>query len=329
MAMRQPRDLNQPPTERAAAGEVADIHALQSRWTLRQIQCFMALASTLHFGRAAEKMHMTQPAFSRQIMSLEESLEVRLVERDSQTVCLTPAGEAFLEGSGEALTALQNAAMRAKLFDSGFAGCVRVGYTDFAISAALPHIFCAFKQAYPQIVLESAQGATRDLLVDLRERRLDIVFVTGPIVGEGLESRAVASNRLLAVLYDGHPLADKPALLLRDLVDEGFIFGSPGLWKHFLKHIERVFDAAGYQPNVVETAFNSEGLFGLIAGKLGITLYPDCVLNYHRAGLVLRRVEDLDAAIPTVATWRSDDRSKALDHFRTVLGDCLEAAPSA
>ena len=302
---------------------LADTQAMGTRWNLRQIQCFIALADTLHFGHAAEKMHMTQPAFSRQIKSLEESLGLHLVERDSQSVSLTPAGEAFLSGSGEALTALQNAVVRARLFQSGFAGSIRIGYTDFAISSVLPELLCAFKQAYPKVILEPYQGATRDLLNDLRERRLDIAFVTGPIVEDGLEATLVSTNKLLAVLYETHPLVHKQTIELGDLADEEFVFGNPKLWRHFLRHIERIFDEARIQPNIVETAFNSEGLFGLIAGKLGITLYPDCVLNYHRVGLVLRKVSDLDAAIPTLAVWRAGDKSKSLDHFRGVLSDCL------
>ena len=307
----------------APALKLADAQAMGTRWNLRQIQCFVALAEALHFGHAAEKMNMTQPALSRQIKSLEEALGLHLVERDSQSVSLTPAGEAFLRGSGEALTALQNAVVRARLFQGGFAGSIRIGYTDFAISSVLPDVLCAFKQAYPKVMLEPFQGATLDLLSDLREQRLDIVFVTGPVVEEGLESLAVSSNRLLAVFYESHPLAHKPTLTLGDLVDEDFVFGNPRLWRYFLRHIERIFDEAGVQPNIVETAFNSEGLFGLIAGKLGITLYPDCVLNYHRVGLVLREVSDLEAAIPTLAVWRTGDPARSLQHFRGVLGDCL------
>ena len=312
----------------APALTLADAQAMGMRWNLRQIQCFVALAEALHFGHAAEKMNMTQPALSRQIKSLEETLGLHLVERDSQSVSLTPAGEAFLRGSGEALTALQNAVVRARLFQGGFAGSIRIGYTDFAISAVLPEVLCAFKQAYPKIILEPFQGSTRDLLKDLRERRLDIAFVTGPVVEDGLQSVPVSTNKLLAVFYESHPLAHKPTIELRDLADEQFVFGSPKLWRHFLRHIDRIFDEAGIQPNIVETAFNSEGLFGLIAGKLGITLYPDCVLNYHRVGLVLRDVSDLDAAIPTIAVWRICDQSKSLSHFRDILSDCLASKQS-
>ena len=329
MATKKLPHCGERPVAQEPAAETKAAEAAQSRWTLRQIECFVALAETLHFGRAADKMHMTQPAFSRQIKSLEESLDIRLVDRDSQHVSLTPAGEAFLVGSGEALTALQNAVVRAKLFERGFAGSIRIGYTDFAISSMLPNVLCAFRQAFPEIVLEPSQGATRDLLRDLRERRLDVAFVTGPVVEEGLDAVPVSTNKLLAVLYESHPLAGKESLTLGDLADEDFVFGSPKLWRHFLRHVDRVFDAARIQPNIVETAFNSEGLFGLVAGKLGITLYPDCVLNYYRRGLVMRRVDGLDATVPTVAAWPADGQSKALGHFRAVLRDCLAVEPQA
>ena len=312
------------PKEAGPVTELVVASPPQSRWTIRQIECFVALAETLHFGRAAAKLHMTQPAFSRQIKSLEEALGLHLVERDSQSVNLTLAGEALLVGSGEALTSMQNAIVRARLFQQGLAGSLRIGYTDFAISSVLPDILCAFKQDFPEIALEPAQGATRDLLNDLHERRLDIAFVTGPVAKDGLETVLVSSNKLLAVLYESHPLAKKQTITLADLADEDFVFGSPKLWRYFLRHIDQVFDAAQIRPNVVETAFNSEGLFGLVAGKLGVTLYPDCVLNYYRRGLVIRSVSGLDAAIPTIAVWQQQSQSRALEHFRAVLANCLD-----
>lgn len=307
------------PDGRTSAATSATPDEGPKQWTLRQIQCLVVLADSLHFGRGAERMHMTQPAFSRQIKALEESLGLHLVNRSKQRVNLTPAGTTFVEGCNDALTALRNAVARARLIEGGFAGRLAIGYTDFAISGRLPEFLCTFKHRYPDLILEPAQGSTHDLLGGLRDGRLDIVFVTGPVVEEGLEAVVISHHRILAVLYGSHPLAREKALTLSDLAEEPFVFGSRKHWQHFLRHIDWIFMSAGIQPKIVETAYNSEGLFGLIAGKLGITLYPDCVRNYHRTGLVLREFDDLNAVVPTVAVWRRDDASKALCHCRDLL----------
>ncbi len=295
----------------------ADPGAPQQRihWTFRQVECFLALAETLNFSRAAERVHITQPAFSRNIIKMEESLGLRLVDRDTHAAKLTPAGEIVLRGCHEALGALDGAIERAVLTQRGFAGLLRVGYTDFAISSFLPEAIRRFKRRCPRVKIETLSGASSDLVEQLREERLDLVCVTGPVEEEDLEVRPVVTNRLLAVMPDSHPLARKGSISLADLAAESFVFGAPKYWRHYMGHIERVFERAGIRPSIVETAHNSEGLFGLIASGLGITLYPDCVLNYHRRGLACREIAGVSDEIPTVAVWRSGDRSEVVANF--------------
>lgn len=293
------------------------------RYTLRQMQSFAALADLLHFSRAAERMNMTQPAFSRQIIALEEALDVKLVERNSHHVKLTAAGNAFLSGCRDAFDVLDRASRRATLLQRGFEGSIRIGYTDFAISSDLPMLLHGFRRQFPKVILEPFQGSTRELLAHLQEERLDVAFATGPIDQPGLTVRPFTENGLLAVLSEGHPLADRPEITLADLADEDFVFGVPRLWRFFLRHVERVFDDAGIEPHIVERGFNSEGLFGLVAGQMGITLYPDCVRNYHRRGLVLREVKGLTARIPTVATWRESGETAALSNFQTFFNETM------
>lgn len=301
-----------------------DLYRGQSHLNLRQIQCFIALTETLHFGRAAEKVHMTQPAFSRHIKNLECALDLSLVHRDSHSVSLTTAGKAYLAGCKEAIRALDTAASDARLYQEGFIGKIQIGYTEFAIIDQLPYIMCDFKQEFPRVVQISIQGDTADLLSRVHDKTLDIAFVTGPIVADDLNSIPVSNNRVLAILYDTHPLARKQTLTMADLVHEEFVSGDPGVWAYYLKHIERAFDEFGERPTTVQTAYSSEGLFGIVAGKLGVTLYPDCVANFYRSGLVFREVADLDITIPTLAVWRTDDQAEVLGHFLSSLNKFLE-----
>ncbi len=293
------------------------------RFNLRQMQCFAALAELLHFSRAAERVNMTQPAFSRQIIALEDALDVKLVERNSHDVKLTPAGKAFLSGCREAFDVLEKASRRATLIQRGFEGSIRVGYTDFAISSDLPNVLRGFRKRFPGVILEPFQASTRELLVQLEEDRLDVAFVTGPVQQEGLSAVPFTQSGLLVVLWEGHPLADEAEIKMADLAGEDFVFGIPKLWRSYLRHIDRVFADAGIEPNIVDHGFSSEGLFGLVAGQLGITLYPDCIRNYYRRGLLIREVSGLKAKIPTVAVWRDGDESNPLVNFQDFLHESL------
>ena len=283
------------------------------------MESYVALAELRHFGRGAERMHMTQPAFSRQIQALESSLGMNLVIRHSQKVELTAAGEAFLDACLKVASTLDKGIERARNADRGYEGYVRVGYTDFAISGELPAFLGAFRRRYPRVVIEPFQGATVDLLQKVRDGGVDIAFVTGPIHEAQLVSHPFDAFSVLVVLWENHPLAARPQLSLHDLAAENFIFGVPHLWHHYLRHIDRLFADAKISPKISETAFNSEGLFGLIAAGLGITLYPDCARNYYRRGVTMRDLTGGDATIPVVAVWRDRPLPPALVRFHEAL----------
>ena len=295
---------------------------MPTQWSLRQVRCFVALAETLHFGRAAEKIHITQPALSRQIKALENALGFAVVQRNNQGVELTAAGEVFLKGCKAAISVLENAFADAELLDQGFAGRLRIGYTEFAISADLPHILSRFNSKFPRVIQDSVEGDTTSLLRQLQGKLIDIAFVTGPVVTTGLKTQLVENHRLIAVLYESHPLANKRSIKLADLLEEELVLGEPSAWHYFLQHIDDVFTSNHAKPNIVHRAFSGEGVLGMVSAKRGITLYPDCIQNFYRKGLVLREIDDLDTLVPTYAVWHAEANSYLLENFlQTVNAD--------
>lgn len=297
------------------------------RITLRQMECYMALAELKHFGRGAERLNMTQPAFSRQIQALETSLAMDLVVRRSQALELTAAGEAFLDACLKAMSALDKGIERARNAHEGHEGYVRVGYIDFAISGSLAGFLGAFRKRYPGVVIEPSQGATVELLQKVRDGAVDVAFVTGPIEEPDLICQPFDAFAILVVLWENHPLAERTSLSLQELSDESFIFGVPHLWNHYLRHIERLFAQAQISLRISETAFNSEGLFGLVAAELGITLYPECARNYYRYGVTLRDLDDVDHTIPVVAVWRDRPLPPVLTRFHEALTEHMRGSP--
>lgn len=296
------------------------------RYTLRQIQCFMALSQELHFGHAASRANITQPALSRQIVALEEAVGAQLVTRGGGSVSLTAAGSAFLAGCRESLDVLAAAERRAVLISQGAEGSIRIGYTDFAISSRLPELLVAYRRAVPGVVVEPIQASTLELLERLERNQIDVAFVTGPIERAGILTAPFTSNRLIGVLYEGHPLAARRALVMTDFDGEDLVLGIERFWSNYLDHLDKVFRQFAISPRVVERGYNSEGLFGLVAAQLGITIYPDCVFNYVRRGLVLREIENLAVRVPTQIAWRDATPAPDVEGFIRFARDASDGA---
>ena len=291
------------------------------RYELRHLRYFIAVAEELHFRRAATRLNIAQPALSRAIRHLEAEMGVRLFERSNRQVALTPAGALLLESAREILSGLETAVLRARKAEAGEIGTITVSYTDFGISGALPPIIQRFRERYPDITVEMTHGFTYHQLEEIESHRLDFGFLTGPVARPDFGTVTVQTDRFVAVLHEGHPLAREAEIELRDLAGEPFILGAADTWKHYLDHLYRLCRSAGFEPRIVQTAFNSEGIFGLIACRMGITLYASCAENYIRKELVVRPLKDCDETIPTLAVWNKASVTPIKQRFIEMLAE--------
>ncbi|MGH1542864.1 MAG: LysR family transcriptional regulator [Arenicella sp.] len=290
------------------------------KFELRHLRYFAAVAEELHFSRAAKRLNIAQPALSRTIANLEEQLGVRLLERSNRKVQLTVAGKVFLEGSQDMLACAEGLAIQTQKASKGEAGELIIGYTDFAINGSLPEILKVFRQHYPQITVEPIHGVTAQQLDKLKAGKIDIGFITGPIDVPDFSQKVVQKDKFVVVFYESHPLADKEHIFLKDLSDESFVLGSTEHWHHFNDHLSRVCRLHGFTPKVIQRAYNSEGIFGLVACEMGITIHLECASNYLRKGLIVRPISDLEYKVQTAALWKHDDRSPA----RTVFANFIQ-----
>ncbi len=282
---------------------------------------FTAVAEELNFRRAAERLRVAQPAISRAIRELENDLDTRLLERSNRRVELTDAGQVFLEGcrrvAGE-IEALIEDTVRAR---DGEIGHVRIGYTDFAINGALPAVLQDFRARFPEVSVDLVHMVTATQLDALRRGEIEVGFVTGPIAEPGLERLVVQNEQLVVVLPEAHPLARLPAVPLAKLAGEPFVTGQAAHWQHFLSHMVRICHGAGFEPRIVQEAYNSEGIFGLVAANMGVSLHVEGAHNHIRRGVAIRPLSDCDERVPTEAIWRADKPSTARERFiETVAG---------
>lgn len=298
------------------------------KFDLRQARAFLFVADDLHFGRAAGRLFMTQPALSRSIRALEGAVGVSLFERSTRRVRLTPAGEAFAAECRLALGHLELAESAARNAAEGREGRLRVGYMDFAINGRLPQILKEFRAKFPQVRVDLEYIPTAMQHSALLEGRIDVGFVIGEFKAQQVANLLVDRDDFVALLPEGHKLAARPSLRLGDLAAEPFVLGSEDTFSSFRQLVFPLCHSAGFFPRIVQEASNTSGIFGMVAAGVGVTLYAGCARNFRRAGVVVKPLAGVADTIPTFAAWVADHPSEVLRRFRETLIGGARALPA-
>ena len=282
---------------------------------LRHLRYFTVVAEELHFHRAAERLNIAQPALSRAIRSLEGDLGCALLTRTTRRVSLTDAGRVFVKEARAALHQVDVATALARDAADGKIGHLSIGYMDFAINGPLPRILSEFRVENPGIGAELTHLWTERQRTALVTGEIDVGFMIGPFDAAGITTSVVARENLVAVLPEHHPLAARDTLHLEDLRTEPFVLGSQDTWGPFRRLIGELCLDAGFVPDVVQESHSSDGIFGLVAAGMGVTLYVETARHLSLRGSVSRPLTPSIAQIETVAAWRSDSTSAAVHRF--------------
>lgn len=291
---------------------------------LKHVRQFMAVAETRNFHRAAELLNIAQPALSRGIQALEHQLGVPLLTRNNREVNLTAAGQAFLAPCAELARQLEQASFRAQQAHQGLRGVLHIGYTDFAIAGKLPALLSAFRARFPDIALSLQYAATEQQMEMLEAGRLDIAFLTQPVASPGLQHHPIQTEHLGVCLPVFHPLAKRPSLTLAELAHESWVFGEPALWRQFRRHVDRMFLSAGFIPRIVQEAYNTDCIIGMVAAGLGLTLHVPNANARHRDAVAFIPLADANPPLVTEAVWRPMDESSPLTNFVRLLTDSTD-----
>jgi DNA-binding transcriptional LysR family regulator len=288
---------------------------------LRHLRYFVAVAEELHFRRAAERLHMSQPPLSQQIRRLEEEIAATLLLRNQHGVELTAAGEAFLNRAREILAAVDDAALEARRVQRGEVGRLAVGFVGSAMYSVVPELLRAFRDEYGGVALRLHELGTSELLRQLESGRLDVAFVRPARPRRGLSIETVLREATVVALPDRHPLALKTPLKLADLAGEPLVFltrsGSPGLRDSLALAIDRL----GGEDGIVQEAAEMQTVIGLVAAGVGISLVPESVRSLVRAGVTYRPLADNAPRVELAVAWRTDDPSPVLAAFLALIRD--------
>ena len=275
------------------------------------MQYFVTVAEELHFGRAAERLHIAQPSLSHQIRRLEQQMEVTLLNRTSRRVELTPAGRVLLTEGRRLLTQSQRAIRLTRAADSEH---LTIGFYGSAANAWLPRLLRAFNERHPNVDV-----SVKDLLLggieDILDGSVDIAF-TRLLPGQaGVEVEVIAREPRLVAIPNTHPLADRASLTFDDLRNESFITNPvidaqspPVRWlAEQARH--------GLPGHVAAQAASVQEILTLVATGRGVSLVPASVADhYPRADVNYVQVTDADPAVVSLA-WQPGPVRPTVDAF--------------
>jgi DNA-binding transcriptional LysR family regulator len=274
---------------------------------LRQLKYFITVAETLHFGRAAAALHLSQPALSKQIQALEENLDVQLLERTKQWVKLTPVGQKFLEISHQILQDVEAGIQITKQIAAGQIGQVRIGITEATLFSLAPKILSLYRSQYPHVKLHLVSGGTEAHVEALRSHRIDIGFVYLPIREPSLAIHPLFDEVYVAALPAHHRLARQQHLSLASLANEPLIFYprslAPVLFSTFVNHCEQ----AGFVPTIVQEAELAQTRLGLVAAGVGIAFVLADVQDLSAKGVVYRPLMGNFLTLKLALSWRQTE----------------------
>jgi len=288
---------------------------------LRGLQCFVTLAEELNFSRAAERLHIAQPALSQQIRALEDRLGTVLIDRGRRPLRLTEAGQYMATEARQILANLEQAAHGALEIGMGRRGWLGIGFTRSAMYSILPPALKAFHHAYPEVELKLFEMLTDEQADALRDMRIHVGIGRQPLPKAGCTTIPVLAERVMVMLAADHPLAAKDVLTVQELADTPLILYPKHQNVQFKHMVHALYRDAGVMPFVAHQAFEIQTAIALVAAGLGVTMVGESVARHGRADVVARPLAGPGSAWRSTlaVTYRSDDASP---HLRAFL-DCL------
>jgi DNA-binding transcriptional LysR family regulator len=284
---------------------------------IREMRYFMAVAERLHFGRAAEALHISQPPLSRAIRALEQRLEVALFARSRRRVELTDEGARFLEEARRIIAQLERSVLELRGIASGEQGRLRIGFVSLADYGVLPGLLRGFKTARPGVTLALREMLSPEQAAALGAGELDFGLLLPPVEGAAdLEHVVVQRERFVAALPSRHRLAREAGrLAVSELAGEPFVMVpreiAPGLYDI----VRGLAARAGIPLNVAQEAIQMQTVVSLVSSGLGVAIVPASVSNLGRRGVAYRELADRHPRLDLWLAWRRGGLSAAARDF--------------
>ena len=295
---------------------------------LSQLRCFVAVAEELHFGRAAQRLNMTQPPLSRQVQLLERILGVVLLDRTSRSVRLTPAGRSFLIEAKRILRLAESAALATRRIASGDAGRVAVGFTAASGYSFLPNLVDLARTQLPNVDLTLRELVSGEQVEALLTGRIDLGLVRPPLTRPEFDKVRVLTEPLVAALPSGDPRLDKDRISLADFDGRPMIMYAPEGAGYFHAMLTAMFDEAGASPQYVQHMAQIHSILALVHARIGAAVVPEAATKLHFEGVEFRPLDTTpERPVELFVAWRRDNDNPSLKPLLDLIEAQARATP--
>ena len=290
---------------------------------LRHLRYFVAVAEELHFGRAAARLHLSQPPLSQQIRKLEEILGYALFLRTSRSVALTSAGEAFLERARRTLRNVQRDMDETRSIGQGQVGSLHVGFVGSAILTTLPQVFRTFREANPGVQLHLYESFTAKVAEGLENGVLDAGFLRDGDATETLTVTTLFSEPFVAVLPATHRCAKQKSIAADALRGEPFVYYPRTAGARAFEKPLTIFEEFGFRPHIVQEASHWLSILRLIEAGLGVSVAPACVQRIASKGVVCLPIRNAKVVSHVELAWLRGDSRPIVERFAKIAARAL------
>jgi DNA-binding transcriptional LysR family regulator len=286
----------------------------------------VTLAEELNFSRAAERLHIAQPALSQQIRALEERLGTQLIDRTRRPLRLTEAGQYLCTEARQIIGAIEQATLGTLEVGMGRRGWLSIGFTRSAMYSILPPALKAFHREYPQVELKLYEMLTDEQSDALRDMRIHVGIGRQPLAMEGYTTRVLLREQVVVVMALDHPLAKRKKVRIEELADTPLILYPKHQNAQYKRSVLSLYRDAGVTPLVAHQAYEIQTAIALVAAGLGVTVVGESVARHGRTDVVYRHLTGPGSTQRSTlaATYRTDDMSPHLLAFLR----CLPSLPA-
>ncbi|NJM69182.1 MAG: LysR family transcriptional regulator [Scytonema sp. RU_4_4] len=292
---------------------------------IQHFRCFIVLAQELHFTRAAERLHLSQPHLTRIVNQIEKELGVTLVRRTTRRITLTDAGEKFLVEAQAVLARVEQAIQTMRQLAATNTGRLRIGFTEMARHCVLPKILSVFRNRYGQVQLDILENCTEELVETLKSAKVDLAFLHPPLRADFLNLISIYQERFMIALPLNHPLALQTEIVFADLKNETLILPHREHGPVLYDHILHLCQQGGFSPTVIHRD-TDRSFLGLVTANMGVCFMTSSMQNAKNPGILCLPIAGDAPTLEHAVAWRRDDSSVFVSSFLQVVQEFLQTS---
>jgi DNA-binding transcriptional LysR family regulator len=284
---------------------------------LRHLKYFVAVADELHFGRAAERLGISQPPLSQQIHALEQRLGAKLFERKGRGIVLSSAGSALLPRARGLLTQAERAAESVARSQRGELGELHLGLMSSGpFTVVIPRVLARFRERLPDVRLFIHELPSAHQIEALEQGIIDVGVIRPEALPVGIKAIELFKDSLTVVMHSSNPLASTPGPIdIRELAQEDFIFYQRHLGMRLYDEVIALCTKSGFSPRILYEVRELPTIIGLISGGFGVAVLPGSVQRMMMQNVVYRPVANMEAATAVWAIYRDDASDPMVSAF--------------